>query len=86
LRRLATFETPDGPIHLMTLGLSADGTLLAATTDHSLIAIWNLRQLRQELAALDLDWEMPPYPTGKQDAGPSANLTMEVLSAPTSPH
>ena len=60
LRHLATLETP-GPASLTGLSLSPAGTRLAATTDYNVIALWDLRRLRQELAALDLDWEMPPY-------------------------
>jgi WD40 repeat protein len=59
-RHLATLETPPGPASLTGLCLSPDGTRLAATTDYNLIALWDLRQLRQELAALGLDWDVPP--------------------------
>ena len=43
-------------------GLSPDGTRLAATTDQGVLALWDLRHLRRHLAALDLDWPMPPDP------------------------
>jgi serine/threonine protein kinase/WD40 repeat protein len=79
LRHLATLETPEGPANLTGLSLSPDGTRLAATTDYNVIALWDLRQLRQELSALDLDWEMPPYPV----AGLTQDLNVEVLPAPT---
>ena len=85
LRRLAALETPAGPASLTGLGLSPDGTRLAVTTDYNVIALWDLRQLRQGLAALDLDWEMPPDPPSGHAAEPVEALTAEVLSAPTSP-
>ena len=85
LRRLATLETPAGPANLVGLSLSPDGTRLAATTDYNVVALWDLRRLRQELAALDLDWEMPPYPASGQDAEPAEALTAEVLPAAKSP-
>ena len=85
LRRLATLEIPPGPASLTGLSLSPDGTRLAATTDYNVIALWDLRRLRQELAALDLDWEMPPYPPSGQDAEPAEALTAEVLPAAKSP-
>jgi serine/threonine protein kinase/WD40 repeat protein len=56
-RHLATLQTPAGPASLTGLSLSPDGTRLAATTDYNVIALWDLRRLRQELAALGLDWD-----------------------------
>jgi serine/threonine protein kinase/WD40 repeat protein len=82
LRRLATLEAP-GPVDLSALSLSPDGTRLAATTQQGVVALWDLRRLRQELAALDLDWERPPYPPAESVAEAAWVLTVEVLSAPT---
>jgi WD40 repeat protein len=81
LRQLATLEVP-GPADLWGLSLSPDGTRLAANTDYNVIALWDLRRLRQELAALDLDWEMPPYPPPGNAAEPVGVLSVEVLPAP----
>jgi serine/threonine protein kinase/WD40 repeat protein len=81
LRRQASLETPAGPVSLTGLCLSPDGTWLAATTDDNVIALWHLRQIRQELASLNLDWEMPPYPlSGNSSQGVEA-LTAEILPA-----
>jgi WD40 repeat protein len=80
-RTLGTLETPEGPANLIGLSLSSDGTRLAATTEHSMIALWDLRRLRQELAALDLGWEMPPYPSAAQAAEPVQALTVEIRGA-----
>jgi WD40 repeat protein len=85
LRHLATLETPEGPAGLSGLSLSPDGTRLAATTGYNAIALWDLRRLRQELATLDLDWEMPPYPLPEHDGNPVATLAVEVLSADKAP-
>jgi hypothetical protein len=85
-QRLGTLELPAGPADLAGgLSLSPDGTRLAATTDRDVVALWDLRRLRQELAALDLDWEMPPYPPAGPAAEPLEPLTVEILSPPTSP-
>jgi WD40 repeat protein len=84
LRRLAKLEIP-GPAGLSGVSLSPDGTRLAATTDANVIALWNLRRLREELAALDLDWEMPPYPAAGPAEEPVEPLTAKVLPANTSP-
>jgi serine/threonine protein kinase/WD40 repeat protein len=79
-RRLATLETP-GPASLMGLSLSPDGTRLAATTEYGVVVLWDLRRLRQELAALDLDWEMPPYPPAEAVGEPVLPLTLEIQAA-----
>jgi serine/threonine protein kinase/WD40 repeat protein len=84
LRRLATLETP-GPVDLSGLSLSPDGTRLAATTQQGVVALWDLQRLRQELAALDLDWEMPPYLHPESNSTPVAPLSVEVLPADTAP-
>jgi WD40 repeat protein len=81
LRQLATLEVP-GPIDLTGLSLSPDGTQLAATTQQDVVALWDLRRLRQELAALDLDWERPPYPPAEPVPEAAWVLTVEVLPAP----
>jgi WD40 repeat protein len=85
LRHLATLETPAGPASLTGLSLSPDGTRLAAATDYGVIALWDLHRLRHELAALDLDWEMPPYPPAGPPAELVPGLTVEILAAPAGP-
>jgi WD40 repeat protein len=82
LRHLATLETPEGSASLMGLCLSPDGIRLAATTEHNVIALWDLRLLRQDLVALDLDWDMPPYPSAAHAAEPVQPLTVEILGTP----
>jgi serine/threonine protein kinase/WD40 repeat protein len=84
LRQLATLEAP-GAIDLTGLSLSPDGTRLAAATQQDVVALWDLRRLRQELAALDLDWEMLPYPPAKPVAEAAWPLTVEILPVPTGP-
>jgi WD40 repeat protein len=54
-RHLATLEVPGGK-GMAGLSLSADGRRLAANTGHGFVALWDLRALRGELAALGLDW------------------------------
>jgi hypothetical protein len=81
LQHLATLETPAGPASLTGLSLSPDGTWLAATTDYNVLALRDLRRLRQQLAALGLDWEMPPYPPPEPDASPGQPLRIEFIPA-----
>jgi hypothetical protein len=44
------------------------------------IALWDLRRLRQELATLGLDWEVAPYPPARHTE-PVRALTVEVHGA-----
>jgi serine/threonine protein kinase/WD40 repeat protein len=79
LRHLATLEMP-GRANLTGLSLSSDGTRLAAAMNWNEIALWDLRRLRRELAALDLDWEMPTYPSAAHAGEPVQALTVEIQS------
>jgi hypothetical protein len=58
-----------------------DGTRLAVATQHNLIALWDLRRLREELTALGLDWDMPPYPPTQVDRQAVEPLQVEILPA-----
>lgn len=44
------------------LGLDHTGSRLIWPTLPDSVIIWDLRKLREELTALGLDWDMPPYP------------------------
>src|SRR5207302_89351 len=58
---LATLTAPDRH-GISWLCFSPDGCQLAAATQDSLIQLWDLRTIRARLAALQLDWDRPPYP------------------------
>lgn len=59
---LATFETPNG-LPVKELTFSPDGTRLAATCDGTgELILWDLRELRRELARLGLDWNQITLP------------------------
>jgi WD40 repeat protein len=60
------------------LCFSPDGTRLAVVEDERRVRLWDLRRLRQELAALQLDWDLPPYPPAPE-AGPATPLRIEVV-------
>jgi WD40 repeat protein len=83
-RHLATLEIP-GPAGVWGLSLSPDGTRLAAITDYNVIALWDLRRLRQDLTALALDWQTTSGPPPGHDEKPAEALTVEVLRAGTAP-
>lgn len=57
---LAELNAPTPQI-IFRLTLSPDGGLLACSGSEG-IQLWDLRALRQELAALRLDWDQPPHP------------------------
>ncbi|HZU35957.1 MAG TPA: protein kinase, partial [Gemmataceae bacterium] len=57
---LVSLEAPDAR-HISSLSFSPDDTQLAVGCNGQ-IQVWDLRYLRDELAALGLDWEAPPYP------------------------
>jgi WD40 repeat protein len=44
------------------LTFNADGTqLIVSTTDSQSIHVWDLRVIREQLAKMGLDWDLPPY-------------------------
>jgi serine/threonine protein kinase/WD40 repeat protein len=80
LQHLATLEIP-GRANLTALCLSSDGTRLAAAINRNEVALWDLRRLRHELAALDLDWDIPPLPPPHSQATAGHALNVEIISA-----
>jgi serine/threonine protein kinase/WD40 repeat protein/tetratricopeptide (TPR) repeat protein len=44
------------------LAISPDGTKLVAGTNRKTALLWDLRQIREQLALMGLDWDAPPYP------------------------
>jgi len=59
LARLTTLQ----PVTPAPLVFSPDGTKLIASTNQKTVLVWDLRQIRDQLAPLGLDWDAPPYPT-----------------------
>jgi WD40 repeat protein len=71
-RELARLEHPNQQL-ISALAFSPSGAQLAVATEAHLIQLWNLRKMREELAALKLDWDQPPFPP------PPASSTNEPL-------
>jgi WD40 repeat protein len=61
-KKIVKLTSPDDSVLLTGLKFSADGSRLAVVTGAHLIYIWDLRGLREQLAKMDLDWRLPPYP------------------------
>ena len=60
-RDLARLEHPDSQL-ISALAFSPSGTRLAVATEGHVIQLWDLHQLRIELASLKLDWDPSPVP------------------------
>jgi hypothetical protein len=82
-RRLATLEGPSRQ-QVEALGFSPDGGLLAAACLNGQVQLWDLRRVREQLAARGLDWDLPPYPPAPagEDLRPPA---VQVLTAEPGP-
>jgi WD40 repeat protein len=82
-QELARLEHPD-PQLVSALAFSPSGTQLAVATEGHVIQLWDLRRLRQQLAALKLDWDQPPFPPSPEALAASP-LRVKVLTARSDP-
>jgi serine/threonine protein kinase/WD40 repeat protein/tetratricopeptide (TPR) repeat protein len=55
-RELARFESPTRSLDLNDLVFSPDKGLLIAAVARQVVQVWDLRRMRRELSAMDLDW------------------------------
>ena len=67
-RVLADLEATPKPSWVQWLCFSSDGNQLATACGTEGIRVWDLRRIRQRLAAMHLDWDMPHYPPAVQAA------------------
>ena len=72
-RELATLEAAY-PVMPTWLRFSPDGGRMAAVSTQHVIHLWDLRSIRQQLAAMKLDWDLPPLPP------PATNQFQEPLT------
>jgi WD40 repeat protein len=79
-QHLASLETP-GRKDVTGLALSPDGSRLAIATADGALGLWDLRRLRERLAALGLDWDLPAYPSAERESPPVEAMQVEILSA-----
>lgn len=60
LEELGSLEPPES-YFTRAIAFTPDGSSLAQFTNrHGVIHLWNLKQLRSELATMGLDWNLPP--------------------------
>jgi dipeptidyl aminopeptidase/acylaminoacyl peptidase len=78
---LAILDAP-GTIAMGRCQFSPDGAQLAAVQLDQQVVLWDLRLLRQELAQMGLDWDLPSYPPVAKAAAASP-VTLEVESDPS---
>jgi WD40 repeat protein len=60
-QEIAAFEPPD-PKNINWLAFSPDGAYFAATGGKWGTQLWDLTKIRAELAAMNLDWDLPSLP------------------------
>jgi hypothetical protein len=65
-RELASLVSPNAEV-IQNLCFSADGSRLAASRDNEVVTVWDLREIRKELAAIGLDWDLTPYAPARDD-------------------
>jgi tetratricopeptide (TPR) repeat protein len=77
-RTLAVLELPE-PGRSYHFTFTPDGSqLIQASTDDYVVYVWDLRELRRQLAEIDLDWDAPPFPPAGEPAARYATPPLEV--------
>jgi serine/threonine protein kinase/WD40 repeat protein/Tfp pilus assembly protein PilF len=76
-KEIATLSAPD-PQVIWDLSFNRDGSLLAAATVNHVIQLWDLREIRRQLATMGLDWDLQPYrpPSWKNRATEPLHVTV----------
>jgi WD40 repeat protein len=77
-RELATLRPPE-PVIVGRPCFSPDGSRLAVATEGQGVQVWDLRRLRQQLAAIGLDWDPPADPTPAAAESPEPLRVRYVL-------
>jgi hypothetical protein len=73
----ATLSVPGG-LGPESLCFSVGGSRLAVSTRDGLVHVWDLRRIRQRLAAMNLDWDLSPLPPPPGDADKPVRLEVDV--------
>jgi serine/threonine protein kinase/WD40 repeat protein len=73
----ATLPLPGG-LSMTLLCFSPDGSRLAAHTEDHRVHVWDLRRTRQRLAAMKLDWDLPPPPPPAGDAEKPVRVDVDL--------
>jgi len=78
---LATLEPPD-PSMIVALRFSPSGNYLSALQRDGQLQLWDLRLVRQELAPMGLDWDLPAFPPVARSSV-SGPITVELENKPS---
>jgi serine/threonine protein kinase/WD40 repeat protein len=79
LEELATLDVTQ-PLTLDRLTFSPDGTLLAAVASVNAVVLWDLRLVRERLAAMNLDWAHPAYPPPRPPGAKCPRIVIETAA------
>jgi serine/threonine protein kinase/WD40 repeat protein len=81
-QEMATLLAPNAEF-VQWVCFSPDGRQLAVVTQNHVIQLWDLHALRHQLAALGLDWDLPPYPAPKPSprSGPKVAILHRIIEA-----
>src|SRR5262249_1638891 len=66
------------PMGGVNLWFTSDGAEIGVGVEGLTATIWDLRNLRQELAKIGLDWDGPPFPPASQALTGPMTLAVEV--------
>ena len=70
---LARLQNPDPRIDPFHLAFSSDGTLLAMANGRRGVQVWDLKQVRQTLREIGLDWDWPRPSRDDDPQGPRSD-------------
>jgi dipeptidyl aminopeptidase/acylaminoacyl peptidase len=87
-REFARLEDPNQD-RARSISFSPDGSQMVTTNqDSQSIHVWDLRTIREQLAGMGLDWELPAYPPAGGDDGDPLRVRVDLdeSNAPTQPH
>ncbi len=74
LEELARLEPPESYL-TEDIAFSPDGALVAQITNRAgVVHVWDLRRIREQLVAMGLDWDQPPYPPAPTDRQPRVRV------------
>jgi serine/threonine protein kinase/WD40 repeat protein len=82
LEPVATLRLPTSA-HISCLCFSPNGAQLAALEWSGPVDLWDLRVTREELAKLNLDWDLPPFPA-TQETPPAGPAVLQLDGNPFS--
>ena len=75
-RQVATLAS-SVPDNIWWLCFSPEADKLAAACSNHVLLVWDLRETRRQLAAMRLDWDLPPYPSS-ESRSPAEPLRVRI--------